>query len=71
MQYMNELMGGERQGGREGGRAGGREGGRLTEVKLPHKAIKLVVLEVVRQHLPGKLSRVLHDEGIAILCGGN
>ena len=40
---------------------------KLTKVELSHKAVEVVVFEVVRQNIFGKLVRILHNEGITFL----
>lgn len=41
----------------------------LTHVELPHKAGHVVVLEVLGQHLLGKLALVKHVEAVPTLSG--
>lgn len=42
----------------------------LTHVELPHEAGHIVVLEVLGQHLLGKLALVEHVEAVPALLGG-
>lgn len=46
-----------------------REGWVLTHVELPHEAGHVVVLEVLGQHLLGKLALVEHVEAVPALLG--